>query len=933
MKKIVLLFVFTTFIFGLAACNREIDDTIESPQNIEITNGIVSWDAVSDADHYLVYVNQDDYEVSATTFDLKTLSLSEGTYSITVVAVRDDKVSLPSSAQSYVVEGEVTETVDPPTNVTLSNDILSWNAVSGATGYVVHVGAMTFNVTTTSIDLSTRSIPEGTFSVYVVATKGSISSNASVTLSYTVETNVSQDDIKLSVLQMINPVYESEMDPEDFFDLYEYNDYLMALESAEAYAAATIELGMTSTQAINFFDDAKDMVDGMEYVGSMEEFLLELELFDDYDMSAPDLALVVYHLLEVMINSEIRSMNLIIDENETYITNQLVDITDLKAEQDYIDLYDFMKSYATVDEYDAIDALFAGESQTLLFATYAIQDMMIGNGEPVVGSDYAWDQNLDVSYVDDLIVVMTAMMQDEDGEAFIHNYGLEVSIIENLIGSVNWLEELERISLDYVNEVESMNTIKTTVIDNKAEIVGSLEVFFEFLFTVKDTIPQNVIDLVDDMMMGNVLTMTEMLIIKDELVFVIHSALPESTDFELVFETMITITGAASNMDVQTALSYSSLMGLTSHASIDLFLTLIGDIDEPLITGGMTILEGAVDELGFYDFDANPKVAIDFALYVVNYLELFVQENQVKVDALTSLFTNEIKEDFYVMFLDFAIEQVENDMYMDPAEKVIMIDLLQDLQLEFDTYYELYLLFEDTASDVIGYIIDSEARIFKTIIDLNNEVEPNLSIILPYLELIIEDIHMIDIEIFDEITAAEIDVIFEATKLPLKAMLTMGDSQIPFDTLYAELTPHIKTIILNVIDFQSDFMVQVDLLDLEFIILNPNVSSEQIGIAYAVVTALDLTLTTENEAMIFTTIDLLFDSILGNTNVLDLMGATAVEVDDLQLNVSSDIETIVDEIIALALLDINNLTLDDENRLMDFISNFGLFVPLDPMVN
>ena len=434
-------------------------------------------------------------------------------------------------------------------------------------------------------------------------------------------------------------------------------------------------------------------------------------------------------------------------------------------------------------------------------------------------------------------------------------------------------------------------------------------------------------------MMGQTLTMAEMLMIKDELVFVIQSALPDATDFELVFETMITITGAASNMDVQTALEYSNFIAQTSHASVDLFLTLVGDIDEPLITGGMTILEDAQDEFGDYDFETNPKVAIDFALYVVNYLETFAVENQVKVDALSALFTYEIKEEFYVMFLDAAITQIENDMYMDPTEQDVMIGLLEDMQLEFDTYYGLYLLFEDNVSDVIGYIIDSEARIFKTFIDLDNEINPDLSVILPNLELLIEDIHMIDIVWFDEITATEIDIVFEAAKLPLKAMISMENPSVPFDTLYTELTPHLKTVILNFIDLQSDLMVQADALDLSSIILNPNVSSEQIGVAYAVVTALDLTLTTDNETMIFTSLDLVFDSILGNTNVLDLMGATSAEVDDLQLNVFSDLEAMIDEIQALASLDINALTVDDENRLLELMMNLGVFPPQDPMLN
>ena len=131
--------------------------------------------------------------------------------------------------------------------------------------------------------------------------------------------------------------------------------------------------------------------------------MTELELFDDYDMSAPDLALVVYNLLEVMINSEIRSMNLRIEENELEILDATSNISDMKSSQSYIDAYNFMKSYATVDEYDAIDMLFSGEQQTLFYATYDIQNVLIGNGGQVYLEDYSWDQSLDSSYVEDLI--------------------------------------------------------------------------------------------------------------------------------------------------------------------------------------------------------------------------------------------------------------------------------------------------------------------------------------------------------------------------------------------------------------------------------------------------------------------------------------------------------------------------------------------------
>ena len=925
MKKIVLFLMIVAIVFGLAACNREIDDTLDSPQNVQITEGIVSWSAVEDADHYIVYVNEDDNDVLTTSFDLNTLDLAEGTYAITVVAVRDDKVSLPSSALSYIVEGEVVDTVLPPENLSLTGDILSWTAVDGATGYRVHVGSMTFNVVSTTLDLSTRSIPVGTHTVYVIALKNTLTSNPSSNVSYTVEENVVQEDVKLTVLKMMNPSYEVDLTNDDFEDYYDYLDYLMALDSADAYASASVELGMTSAQAISFFSDAKDMFEGMDSIFSMTQFTQEMEIFDDYNMDAEDLAVVAYSLVEVMVQQEIRYYHFNVDEQDAIILDYQDMIDDLRSSDLYVDFYDLMMSFATVDEEDAIDAFFSGQYYTLFYSIYEIRNSLIYNQDPITSDDYAWVEDFDPTYIDDLMNVMTKMMQDVEGEAFIATPDAELQVLQFIHMYLNNIEEQQENKLRNENEILMLEEIKLNMSQNKAEVLGSLEVFFDFILTVNDTLPQNLIDLVDDMMMGEDLTMTEMFIIKDELVLVLQNALPSAADFALVYETLLVVVADANDMDVQAYLEYTELMGLVNYAALDLMFTLLGDVDEALVLGGMMILEDAEDEYGNIDIENNPEVAIDFALYVINYLETFVDENQVKVDALTNLFTYQMKEDFYVMILDAIIYEVENDMYMDPNEKLMLIDLLEELQLEFDTYYQLYSLFEDAAFDVLRYVIDTEARILKTMISISEEVEPDLAILLPSVELLIEDMRMIHFEMFGDMTETELDILFEAAKIPLRAMINAEMPELDFDALYVAVTPDIKTVLLNFISLQVDLMVQFDALDLDGIILNENLTSEQLGIAYALVTAIDLTITVDNEAMIFSSMDLVFDSVLSNETVLTLIGATQAEVDEMQTNMTSLVNDIIDEIQYLAMLDIDNLSIDDEQRLYDFMAMLGFY--------
>jgi hypothetical protein len=922
MKKIILLIVFLSFIFGLAACTREIDTELDPPQNVTLTGDVVSWDAVSDADSYIVFIDTKEVEVQTTSYDLSLQNLADGSYSITVVAVKDDALSLPSTVLTYVV-GDEDETIDAPANLAITDGLLTWNAVTDATGYVVHVGAMTFNASGTSMDLLLESIPEGTHSVYVVAVKDALESDHSISINYTVESNVSQELVILAVLQTIDSRYVADMDETDFEEPWDYYDYLAAADAANAYAEATIELGMTQTAALSFIGDAADIALDMPNMTSMNDMMLSLEIFEDYDMDASDLAVMVYKLLDVMMNANLRSLEQNITRYEQEILDLETQITDIKANQDLDDLYSFMETYASADEYDGLDALFTGEYDQLYYVIYDIREMLLFDGSIVEPYDYGDEMMAD--YVTDLIVIFTNMITDPTGEAFLMNIFQEISILQDLTDAVTGKSYTEYDIEDMTNEIQMIEDAQAAIILNEAEMIGSLEVVFDFVLTFKNSVPQNVIDLLDDAMLGDVLTMTEMMLIKDEMVLVLQAALPEVEDFELVYETLITIAGSTTDMDVTSYLAYASLVAQAEHASIDLFLTLLGDIDEALITGGMTILDDALDEFGEYDLENNPEVAIDFALYVINYIETFVEENQTKVDALTALYSDQIKEEVYLMLLDAIKVQIENDTYMEENERLILLDFIDEMALEFDTYNDLVNLLGDTTKDVLRYIIDSEARIFTTLMTLSEVAEPDFSLILGDLELLIEDIHMIDLAIFDGMTATEIDLIFDAAYLPVKTMFEVNEPLIPFDTLYTALNPHIKTLILNVIDLQTDLMTQADLLDLDAIILNPNLSSEQLGISIAVITALDATLTVENEALIFTSLDLVFDSILGNTTLMMLTNMTGSQIDQMQLDAINDITMIIDEIQELALLDFDDLSLEDEDRIMLFMSDLGLF--------
>ena len=119
--KIFSILFLALFIGILAGCDTPGDITLNSPTNVTITNGIVSWNAVADATEYRVVVGTNTYTVTTTTYDLKTLALPVGTHQVTVIAVKGTTVSLPSQLVNYVVASEEPTSLAAPSNVTVNN--------------------------------------------------------------------------------------------------------------------------------------------------------------------------------------------------------------------------------------------------------------------------------------------------------------------------------------------------------------------------------------------------------------------------------------------------------------------------------------------------------------------------------------------------------------------------------------------------------------------------------------------------------------------------------------------------------------------------------------------------------------------------------------------------------------------------------------------
>jgi len=636
-----------------------------------------------------------------------------------------------------------------------------------------------------------------------------------------------------------------------------------------------------------------------------------------------------------MLDAAIRGQTLDIAHYNEEIAMYESDISAIEASQAFMDAYNLMKSYATVDEYDGLDAFFSGDYYEFRYISEDIYYSLI-YGYDFYPEYYYFEDEMMMEYVIDLQIIMTAMYADTvgEGQGFINNMFTELEPLFNLYDAVEWKHHAEERVDELTQNNEMMDELLVIMETEEMTVKGSLEVVFEFLITVKNTFPEDSIDLIDGLINGDALTLTEGLIIKDEMVLMLQNALPAAADFELLYETALIISGGLTDTDITTGLQYAQINGQISHASINLFLDFIGDIDETLITGGMDILDEAYDDMyEYYDFESNPVVLIDFALYVIDYIDQFSLDYATEIAALEALISPTYKEYYYVLAIENIIYQVENDPYMPEDERVIVLGMLDELKLEFDTYNTLSELLGESAHSALRYVIDTEARIIKTVIALNENQGSDMVQMMMDLEQLINDIHMIDTEIFGDVTSAELDVLLDAARLPLKTIFEIEGIDISFDTTFDNIKPFVNTLILNAINLKADLLSEADLIDLDAFILNENLSSPDLGVGLAIIEVLNNTLTTANQTMILGSVDILFDSIIEYSEIMALTDGTQAEIDQVQADIKAQLNMMFDEIEAIYALDENNLTLADEERIYEFLMMFGSEQQEGPMLN
>lgn len=319
-KKTIAIILIFAISFLLIGCkddpvNEKVPDT---PKNVVILDGNVSWDSVSNATGYLVFVNNKKYPVETTNFNLIEINLAVGRHEVYIKAVNgkiesvENSLSVYYTVESTSIEGEVP---DAPKNLAVSDDAVSWESAKHATGYLVFVNEEEYFVDSTTFSLKGFYLEDGVYSIYVKSVKDKTESKeASETVKYTVDRTLAREEVYKKLLKFSNEKFVPNMTEEDFDDeWWEYEYYQQAVK-ANGKLSITLTAAGLGVDELATIEETIENIEAlnMDQKGSMVLLKAEIDKFRNMGITANQLAYVLYSYATLMIEMQI-------DENLEYL--------------------------------------------------------------------------------------------------------------------------------------------------------------------------------------------------------------------------------------------------------------------------------------------------------------------------------------------------------------------------------------------------------------------------------------------------------------------------------------------------------------------------------------------------------------------------------------------------------------------------------------
>ncbi|MCU0104621.1 fibronectin type III domain-containing protein [Acholeplasma vituli] len=906
MKRLYVLIVLILGVIGLYGCETS---NFEKPSNVQISGTTVTWDAVKDAESYIVIINNQEHTVSVTTFDLATLNLPSGSYSVTVVAKKGTTLSIPSTAVTFVVESSGL-TLSAPI-VTLTGQLLSWPAVTNATGYQVIINSTVHNTTATSFDLSTLNLTTGTYVITVKATAGTTLSQASAPKNYTVISAENREILYGALLKVVNPSYEADMERSDFENDEEFETYERLTVMIYLYLDVAIAEGMNGVDMANMLTFMVELPEKMSNpqptaikteLDKLGTYGLTPELFTSFMMTLGN------EFLQISLEEqEVRRVEL----NATVADFQS-DLNALMISNDFTTLMQSLRPYVESYDLGLFDQLDENITDIDVFRLY----WQIENYINYIQYQYGYENEYGDVLTDEYVYLFQTLLW---------NVYYENPTLFNKLVTGTSLDVLYQIGIlvsdyQYANDeiieieqqIEMMEIVLEMMDTESAELRILIEEVMTYLETLYDAIPMTLLQDLETLMASGDVSVEEILVFKDEIVDILIETLPEESSFLRVYETLFTLAASMTDTNVTVLVGHADTLAALDYNTILLGLEFLGSVDAKLVNDIIVTVDGMVSEpiydpeQSYYsEHDIDFVKLVDLIMLILNHIDGFVDDQQALIDTIEAIDVEPMVLDFAGFAVGIAKTQLEQEVDTDTF--IIISGLLDEFLVELPNYIDFYELTVEMDVKLIDHILFTQGQMLKDLALFIETEEPSPEVVLDFVELMID--HVMD---YRGLIRSDLDLDFVTKlvgllKLPMQGVCTQTGIDQDCDALYNALKPGLIDLFMQILLIEEAFITELDAVTGIYDQIETWNIETDLGLMAHVVISLDHIMDTD-KALFESLMDIVFTDILGLDPVKAITNMDDTQLSEIESDITAKLNDIDADLDYLAALNFAALT-------------------------
>lgn len=261
-------------------------------------------------------------------------------------------------------------------------------------------------------------------------------------------------------------------------------------------------------------------------------------------------------------------------------------------------------------------------------------------------------------------------------------------------------EEVDRLT----EENEALEALQEQLTSSHDQVVKSILLTIEYLMKVEEMITQDLITNITNLTETNSLAdlnVSEIVLVKEEMVNILNETMPTQSEFILVINTLYSfsdILAEMANVDLGTAV-YPEKMAATMLMTFEAYIRFLDNLDEEFFTELKAI--GASN-------DEEIMIQAEIAILGIIYFDDFLEDNENLLDEIKAIYTDEEKEE---MFNDYI--QTMEDAANEQAFTSIDLSFMT-----FDKMMALQVIFEDAFNEFLDAFVVSDGQILRAVAEM-----------------------------------------------------------------------------------------------------------------------------------------------------------------------------------------------------------------------